>query len=109
MSETLRSALRQATTEEKTRLFVELARELIQAHGPSPIPLHDDQQNTVGYLTPPNGPAAFFPTDPAWVEEMKRRAQNPGKTYSVEEFLKKLKKRLARRDDAVQPRRGDRE
>lgn len=97
MSETLRSALREATREEKTRVFVELARELIQSNGPSPIPLHDDQQNTVGYLTPPNGPAAFFPSDPAWIEEQRRRIDNPGKTYSVKEFLKKLKEGLARR------------
>ncbi len=97
MSETLRAALGQATTEEKTRLFVELARELLQSHGPSPIPLRDEQQHTVGYLTPPTGPAAFFPTDPAWIAEMQRRAENPGKTYGVEEFTRELKKRLAQR------------
>lgn len=90
MSEALRAALGQATTEEKTRLFVELARELIQSHGPSPIPLRDEQEHTVGYLTPPNGLAEFIRNDPAWIEEQRRRIRNPGKTYSPEEFLKKL-------------------
>jgi hypothetical protein len=96
MSETLRLALGQATTEEKTRLFVELAREMLQSHGPSPIPLRDEQQQTVGYLTPFNG-VDLIPTDPAWIEEQRRRIDNPGKTYSVKEFLKKLKDGLARR------------
>ncbi len=89
MSEALRAALGQATTEEKTRLFVELARELIHSHGPSPIPLRDEQQHTVGYLTPFNG-LVLIPTDPAWVEEQRRRIRNPGKTYSPEVFLTKL-------------------
>jgi hypothetical protein len=97
MSETLRLALAQATTEEKARLFVELAREMLQSHGPSPIPLRDEEEQTVGFLTPPNGLAALIPTDPAWIEEQRRRIDNPGKTYSVKEFLKKLKEGLARR------------
>ena len=96
MSEQLLTALRESTLDEKRRAFAELAKELL-AEGTGVVPIQDEQEHTVGYLTPPNGPAAFFPTDPAWIEEMKRRAENPGRTYSVEEFIRELKKRLAQR------------
>jgi hypothetical protein len=89
MSEQLLTALRQSTREEKWRAFAELANEFL-AEGTDTRPIQDAQGRVVGYLTPVNGPAAFIPTDPAWVAEQRRRIRNPGKTYSPEEFLKKL-------------------
>jgi hypothetical protein len=88
MSETLLTALRESTTAEKRRAFAELAKEFL-ADGTGVVPIQDEQAKTVGYLTPFRG-LEFIPTDPAWLAEMERRAKNPGKTYSVEEFLKKL-------------------
>ena len=95
MSEQLHAALASCTLDEKRKVFVELAKQLLAATGERAMPLQDEQANVVGYLTTAAGPAAFFPSDPAWIAEMQRRAENPGKTYSVEEFFTELKRRRA--------------
>jgi hypothetical protein len=88
MSELMQTALASCTPEEKRKLFAELAKEFL-AEGVGVVPIQDEQAKTVGYLTPFRG-LELIPTDPAWVEEQRRRIRSPGKTYSPEEFLKKL-------------------
>lgn len=96
MSEQMQTALAGCTLEEKRKLMAQLAGELFAAGESSLIRLEDEHANTVGYLYPFRG-LEFFPNDPAWLVEMQRRAENPGKTYSVEEFFRELKRRRALR------------
>ena len=94
MSELMRTALAECTPEEKRKLLVELAKEFL-ADGGGVMTLQDEREKTFGYLTVHRA-LELIPTDPEWIAEQQRRIDNPGKTYSVEEFLKKLRKGLAR-------------
>ncbi len=90
MSETLRSALAQSTTEQKKLVLVELARELFRVQGNAPFALKDAEAKTVGFLTPVDGLAGLIPQDSGWIAELRSRMQNPGKTHTPEAFLAAL-------------------
>jgi len=90
MSNTLRLALEGSSSEERSQLLAELAREALSLHAAGPYPVRDANATTVGYLTPTADLAALIPTDPEWVAEMRRRVRTAGRTHSPEEFLARL-------------------
>lgn len=90
MSETLRTAIRQSTLEEKLAVLAELAREVIAGHGGGPVALLDDANRTVGYLTREASDAAGEPLSADEVSEIRRRTAAPGKLLTVEQFTAEL-------------------
>ena len=87
MSELLQR-VRACTPEEKAELISELALDIFATRGAKGYAIQDRSQQTIGFLTPGTvHPAALIPDDPAWRAEIQRRADNPGKTISLDEFL----------------------
>lgn len=90
MSESLLAALRQSTAEEKMRAMSALASELFTRHGGQPVPLTDDANRTIGYLSPEVSAAEIEPLSADDVEEIRRRMANPGRLLTVEQFTAEL-------------------
>jgi hypothetical protein len=90
MSESLRTALRQSSPEEKLLALSELAAELFAAHGGRPVALTDATSCTIGYLSPEVAAADIAPLTDHDVEEIRRRMAAPGKLLTVEQFTAEL-------------------
>jgi hypothetical protein len=90
MSDSLRTVLRQSTTEEKMLVLSELAAELFAAHGGRPVALTDGTSRTIGYLSPEVSAAEIAPLTADDTEEIRRRMAHLGRLLTVEEFTAEL-------------------
>jgi len=94
MSEQLLTAIRQSSAEDRQFALAELAREFLRTHtGQGSIPIHDEHQRTVAYLTPEGVPIAVLPSTPEWIAEMRSRLQEPSAGLTAPELIAVLKKR----------------
>ncbi len=88
MSELMKQALATCGPEEKAQLLAELATEIFETRGALGYSIQNSTNKTVGYLTPDTvHPGTLIPDDPAWRATIQTRADMPGPTLSLDQFL----------------------
>ena len=92
MSEALRQALKQSSTQEKELAFAHLAKEFFQKSGHGTLAIADESKRVVGYIMDElQETELLFPklTDQEETE-LGRRAAQPGECLTTEEFIAAL-------------------
>ena len=88
-TERLEAFLAERSADEKRNLFVLLLRELRSQHKKGPICIVNDAQMIAGLVWPEGETEKYEPQQetPEFMKELTRRAANPTRALSLEDFL----------------------
>ena len=89
LSNQLAEGIKELSLDQKRKLLAQLLKDMFRENGMHEVPVHDDDGNLRGYFVPA-ARRYLLKENTELIEELKRRAENPGKSIPWQEFKKTL-------------------